>query len=1091
MRTTLLFIFFCLASLEGFCQGKFLFEENRGQWHEDVLFRTGIPGGYLFVTKRGLKYVYMHPDDWENYAHHQHAYGHNSKLRADNTNANSMRMHAVEVVFEHSNGLNQVERHNEYPFTANYFIGNDPSKWVKDVRKFEEVEIKDIYPDIDLRLYSSEDNLKYDLILQPGSHLNDIELSFRGAKNVDEINNDLEVKTSFSVNKELAPYSYQETKKGLKEIKCRYSVDGNKLRFLLPDGYNKRKTLVIDPELIFSTYSGSFADNWGFTATFDKAGNVYSGGIVFNIGFPVNNGAYQTQYGGNVDIGILKYDSLGEQLMYATYIGGSEAETPNSMIVDHNGDLIIYGTTSSPDFPISSNAYQKTFLGGTPLNGTSGNLEQPVSGISFNNGSDIFLFKLSEDGSKMKGSTFLGGSENDGIMLRNLPLTKNYGDQFRGEVNVDKSDNVYIASYTSSTDFPIENGIQTTFGGGSHDGIVASLNSDLSSLNMSTYIGGNGMDGLYSIKIDKDENIVVAGGTASNNYPVTGNAIKNSKSDSLDIDGVVTKINISSDSISASTYLGTAAYDQVYFVELDSAGNIYVLGQTQGQYPVTNGVYSNPNSGQFIHKLTPSLDSTYFSTVFGSGSSSPDIRPTAFLVNECENLLISGWGGGINAATDFFGLPTGYVGGDTRGLPLTENAFQKTTDGRDFYLVVLLQGAKELLYATYFGGPTSPGDHVDGGTSRFDNRGIVYQAVCASCGGRVDDFPTTPGAWSRTNNSSNCNNAVFKFDVTQLKAAFVTNSFEFDQPGLKDGCWPLEVVFLNKSIGGISFEWDFGNGIQSTLKDSLYITYDDPGIYDVSLKATDIATCVREDVARGTIEVFDQTFSLMEPQKICYGDEITLSAGGGVAYEWTPAKYLDNPNISNPVAKPDTSSYFSARVTNQFGCVVEDSVLITVVPDFTVDYLISRANNCFDTPNLTFHNLSDGPESYIWDLGNGETSDLDSLIYNYQVTDTFNVSLTGKLDICQKVKTSQQSSVKTFIPNIITPNNDGKNEEFRVITDTPINLKVVNRWGDPVYQMDHYDGSFNGSDLASGVYYYEVEFVEDDNTCHGWLQILK
>ena len=120
----------------------------------------------------------------------------------------------------------------------------------------------------------------------------------------------------------------------------------------------------------------------------------------------------------------------------------------------------------------------------------------------------------------------------------------------------------------------------------------------------------------------------------------------------------------------------------------------------------------------------------------------------------CDKIYISGWGSNLGGSLS------------TLNLPFTYDAYQNTTDGNDFYLMVLDDFMDTLLYATYFGG-TQSNEHVDGGTSRFDKKGVIYQSVCAGCGGN-SDFPIEPsiGAVSSTNNSFNCNNAVFKFNVT-------------------------------------------------------------------------------------------------------------------------------------------------------------------------------------------------------------------------------------------------------------------------------------------------------------------------------------
>jgi len=210
-----------------------------------------------------------------------------------------------------------------------------------------------------------------------------------------------------------------------------------------------------------------------------------------------------------------------------------------------------------------------------------------------------------------------------------------------------------------------------------------------------------------------------------------------------------------------ATYLGTSAYDQSYFLQLDGSGAVYVLGQSLGGYPVTAGRYQNAGSCQFIHKLDADLTTTGFSTVFGSGRAAIDISPTAFLVDQCNRIYVSGWGGGENQ-----NLPFGN--GDTFSLPVSANAVQRTTDGADFYLLQLAPDATRLDYATYFGQAGDEGDHVDGGTSRFDPRGVVYQAVCA-CGflGAGSSFPVPPGAGTYSPTSgvgAGCNNAAFKLN---------------------------------------------------------------------------------------------------------------------------------------------------------------------------------------------------------------------------------------------------------------------------------------------------------------------------------------
>jgi hypothetical protein len=181
--------------------------------------------------------------------------------------------------------------------------------------------------------------MKYDLIVAPGADVSQIALKYTGVEKLEVKGKELIIGTSVGALKELAPYSYQPTAAGRQEVTARYVVKGNELRFQVKS-YDRKALLVIDPTLIFCSFSGSTADNWGFTATYGPDGSMYGGGIVDKIGFPVSTGAIQTAYaGGRWDIGLIKLSPDGTQRIYATYLGGEGIEQPHSLIVDAGGNL--------------------------------------------------------------------------------------------------------------------------------------------------------------------------------------------------------------------------------------------------------------------------------------------------------------------------------------------------------------------------------------------------------------------------------------------------------------------------------------------------------------------------------------------------------------------------------------------------------------------------------------------------------------------------------------------------------------------------------------------------------------------------------
>ena len=168
---------------------------------------------------------------------------------------------------------------------------------------------------------------------------------------------------------EQEPYAYQIIGDVKITVPCQFQLDGNRMSFDFPKGYNRSFPLVIDPVLVFASYVGATGDNWGMTATFDDNGNLYGGGLAFG-NYPTTPGAFDTDGPGFFstdpgNMGISKFSSNGQDLIYSTYIGGREMDVPHSMIVNSQEELIILGTTSSSNFPVSNNSYDRTFNGGS------------------------------------------------------------------------------------------------------------------------------------------------------------------------------------------------------------------------------------------------------------------------------------------------------------------------------------------------------------------------------------------------------------------------------------------------------------------------------------------------------------------------------------------------------------------------------------------------------------------------------------------------------------------------------------------------------------------------------------------------------
>ncbi len=204
-----------------------------------------------------------------------------------------VRSHAYEMNFLNANPSPELVADKEQDTYNNYFLGNDPTKWAGNVRLYQAITYKNVYPGIDVRYYSESGSLKYEFIVNPGADPSKILMQFDGLTKLAVKKNQLILTTSVGEVKELSPYTYQYVGTERKVIDCRYVVKGNQVRFSLGD-FSSSYPMVIDPTLIFASFSGSTADNWGYTATYGPDGTFFAGGVVFATGFPVSPGAFQT-----------------------------------------------------------------------------------------------------------------------------------------------------------------------------------------------------------------------------------------------------------------------------------------------------------------------------------------------------------------------------------------------------------------------------------------------------------------------------------------------------------------------------------------------------------------------------------------------------------------------------------------------------------------------------------------------------------------------------------------------------------------------------------------------------------------------------
>lgn len=925
--------FYCQQVVTAHDHPGLTFTENIGQWDKTILYRAGLDGGALFLEKDRLTF-----NLYDKYKARQF---HNTNLSRDSKLDDKINGHAFSVVFEGCNKENSIEKLKQGTYYENFFINDDKSKWKGNVKNYHQLWIKNLYNFIDYEILTVEGNIKYNIHVMPNGKVDDVKLNYLGIDRIQLRKGELSLKTEFTELVEQKPYAYQLINGVKKEVACEFVLKNKTISYKLPQGYNKNYELIIDPLLVFAAQSGSTADNFGMTATYDAYGNLYAGGIIFNIGYPTTLGAYSASffgpaYYGNTDVVITKYNSTGNALLFSTYFGGNQTETVNSLIVDKNDNLCFYGVTGSSNFPTATNAYDNTFNGGSLVAFYN-------NGHRYTNGTDMYVAKFNTSGNALLAGTYIGGSGNDGInhsnkyIFQNWPpippsttnvnlpepiydsLQFNYGDHSRGEIQIDQQNNIYITSSTRSSDFPTVNSFDNTLGG-KQDAVLFKFNSNLSTLLYSSYIGGSSNDSGNGLVVDNNNEVFVTGGTCSNDFPYATGGYQTTYQGGK-ADGYIIRVNALGNTVLNGTYFGTSLYDQSYLVQSDKQNNIYVYGQSLGNMPVLKAassatVFNVPKTHQFISRFNKTLNVLNMSAVFGHDTLHTDISPSAFAVDKCSNIYISGWG------TNVLGNPPLMS-----NMPLM-NPTQSTTDGHDFYFMGLDSNAAVLKYGSYFGGNLSR-EHVDGGTSRFDPHGVIYQSVCAGCGansgiGANQDFPVTPGAWPGTpgnpnhnTDNFNCNNGVIKIDFQLILAVSTINT------NTLSGCVPLTVGFTNANPG-VSYVWYLSNTDTTSVIANPTVTYTNPGTYTISLVVYNPSACNIKDSSITVVTVYPKTTSAFSysvgacNNNVQFTDASTLTP---TAWQWN---YGDGNMgaVQNPLHYYNSMGSFTVQLiaSNSFGC---------------------------------------------------------------------------------------------------------------------------------------------------------------------------
>lgn len=342
--------------------------------------------------------------------------------------------------------------------------------------------------------------------------------------------------------------------------------------------------------LLYSTYLGGSLFEWGLgVAVYPNVPDkVYITGSNKSSNFPTTLGAFDTSCGsdgtcnGVTEGFVAKFDTSqtgASSLIYSTFLGGSGDDFGRNLVADASGNAYVAGGTNSTDFPLMN-----------PLQGS-------------NSGDyDLFVAKVNPTGSSLVYSTYIGGSGFD---------------RSKG-IAIDSAGNIYVTGNTASSNFPVQNAYQGSYGGGTPagadtgDGFLIKLNAAGSALLYSTYLGGSDNDSGWGIGVDNMGNAYITGWTWSTNFPVV-NPVQAANAGSSD--AIIVKIDTTQSgagSMVYSTYLGGIGGDWGYGMALDSAGNVYLVGETQStSFPTKNPFQASHAGGTadvFVTKIAVAAD---------------------------------------------------------------------------------------------------------------------------------------------------------------------------------------------------------------------------------------------------------------------------------------------------------------------------------------------------------------------------------------------------------------------------------------------------------------------------------------------------
>ncbi len=907
----LLFPLFFISNLQSAntfpsTESPLFFTENKGQVRdtqghpcEQVLYTLRDHGMTIYIYRDGLSYQF----EQKEFSDEQFAHGFDMDA-AQNMSADQgvyITTHRVDIQFLGANIQASPAAEGMLSFFENYYNIPGFTEGITHVRAFEKVRINNIYPGINWVLYIKNDIVKYEFEVMPGADPSKIQMQVSNADAVTAGEDNYSITTTLGKINDANLFCYEkgtETK-----IDASFQLDNNIISFSTAQ-YNADDILIIDPDLIWSTYYGGPGEDAGNAIAIDGDGSIYVTGYTSSSTGMAAAGLAMTYFGGFFDGWLGKFDSLGNRL-WVTYYGGTSGDYGTGVCTDPAGHIFIIGFTLSADF-LTYGAFQNTYGGST----------------------DGYIAKFNGDGSR-DWATFYGGAGYDNC---------------RG-IKVDGENNIVVGGYSASAENIAYLGYQNT-NSGLEDVFVAKFDQTGNRI-WGTYLGGVNDDECRGLTVDGENNIIICGLTES---PAAFGHLGYDTIYSKKNDAFISKFN-SAGTLLWSTYYGGTLEENANGVVCDDTGNIYTVLQTSSTSGFNCNILNLAKAGGFdalFAKFSPAgslIWSTYYggalddlgktlciknNFLFFSGyaNSTDGINLDGFQINNngmadafITKLDLDGnlyWSTYFGSTNDEYGR--GIVARDINTIYLAGKSFSPTGIGNAGFQMTFGGGPADAFLLKIKDCPTAILSYADADMDGFGNASSVESSCSIPIGYVTDhtdcndlDINIHPGALETCDLMDDDCNGLIDEDDPEIIGALIWYA-DLDADGFGDADSTKTACYSPAGYVSDNTDCDDANAAIS------------PAITEVCNAIDDNCNALVDDA------VVNPVITPAGPTAVCKPATVLLqgNTGAGFTYQWMK----DGGNIAgatNANYTANKSGSYQVKITTTGGCFATSAATVVSV----------------------------------------------------------------------------------------------------------------------------------------------------------------